>query len=416
MLKYWIWLSTREGVNNVQALSLLSRFGSAEAVYQADEDALRGPEGKNVPQSLLDKSLMGAEVILQQCYQKNIHVMTIQDAAYPGRLRAIEDPPVVLYYKGVFPAIDTSPVIAMVGTRKASAYGLMQAKRLGYQVAKCGGIVVSGGADGIDTMCLVGALSANRPVIAVLGCGVDVVYPAGNKTLFEDIAFHGCLISEYPPQTPATGSHFPVRNRILSALSLGVVVVEAPKRSGALITANRALEQGRDVFTIPGNVGTATCEGNIQLLREGAIVVEDGWDIMKEYVHLFPDLVSHQPARMPMQLTPAQQKKAVSPDRPLPPRTRKPAEKETNAASSDTKVIDKPVSRAYIDVQEILDALSPDEKTAVQLLTKGEQHIDQLIAASDLPAARISSALTLLQIKGYVRALPGKRFSLAEKE
>ena len=178
MLKYWIWLSTREGVSNVQALSLLSRLGSAAAIYQADEDALKDADGRSVPASLLDKSLTGAEIILQQCYQKNIHVMTIQDAQYPARLRVISDPPIVLYYKGVFPAIDTSPVIAMVGTRKASAYGLMQAKRLGYQVAKSGGIVVSGGADGIDTMCLTGALTADRPVVAVLGCGVDVVYPA----------------------------------------------------------------------------------------------------------------------------------------------------------------------------------------------------------------------------------------------
>ena len=416
MLRYWIWLSTREGVSNTQALSLLSRFGSAEAVYLADEEALKDPDDRAVPASLLDKTLTGAEVILQQCYQKNIHIMTIQDAAYPGRLRTISDPPVVLYYKGVFPAVDTAPVIGMVGTRKASAYGLLQAKRLGYQVAKCGGIVVSGGADGIDTMCLTGALSANRPVIAVLGCGVDVVYPAGNRTLFEDIAFHGCLLSEYPPQTPATGSHFPVRNRIISALSLGVVVVEAPKRSGALITANRALEQGRDVFTIPGNVGTATCEGNIQLLREGAIVVEDGWDIMKEYVHLFPELVSHEPSPMPMQLTPAQRQKAVKPSENLTPKTKNAEKKAPSAMISDTKVIDKRPSQAYIDVQEILDALSPDEKAAVQLLLDGEKHIDQLIAASELPAARMSSALTLLQIKGYVKALPGKRFSLAEKE
>ena len=184
MLKYWIWLSTRQNVSGAQAIALLSRFGSAVAIYQADEEALKRGSDAPVPPSLLDKSLTGAEVILQQCYQKNIHVMTIQDAQYPARLRTIDDPPIVLYYKGVFPAIDTSPVIAMVGTRKASAYGLMQAKRLGYQVAKCGGMVVSGGAEGIDTMCLTGALSANRPVIAVLGGGVDVVYPASNRTLF----------------------------------------------------------------------------------------------------------------------------------------------------------------------------------------------------------------------------------------
>ena len=416
MLKYWIWLSTREGVNNVQALALLSRFGSAEAVYQADEDALNGCMDDRVPPSLLNKDLVGAEIILQQCYQKSIHIMTIQDASYPGRLRAISDPPIVLYYKGVFPAVDTSPVIAMVGTRKASAYGLMQAKRLGYQIAKSGGIIVSGGAAGIDTMCLVGALSANRPVITVLGCGVDVVYPPENKTLFDDVAYHGCLLSEYPPQTPAAGSHFPVRNRIISALSLGVVVVEAPKRSGALITASRALEQGRDVFTIPGNVGTATCEGNIQLLREGAIVVEDGWDVMREYVHLYPELVSRQPSGKPMQLTPAQQRSAVKPGAPLPPRTRKPAKNAIARPSSDTKAIDKPNTKAYIDVQEILDALSPDEKAAILELSKGERHIDQIIAATSLPAARITSALTLLQIKGYAKALPGKRFELAEKE
>lgn len=156
MLKYWIWLSTRQNVSGAQAIVLLSRFGSAVAIYQADEEALKRGSDASVPPSLLDKSLTGAEVILQQCYQKNIHVMTIQDAQYPARLRTIDDPPIVLYYKGVFPAIDTSPVIAMVGTRKASAYGLMQAKRLGYQVAKCGGMVVSGGAEGIDTMCLTG--------------------------------------------------------------------------------------------------------------------------------------------------------------------------------------------------------------------------------------------------------------------
>ena len=180
MLKYWIWLSTRQNVSGAQAIALLSRFGSAVAIYQADEEALKRGSDAPVPPSLLDKSLTGAEVILQQCYQKNIHVMTIQDAQYPARLRSIDDPPIVLYYKGVFPAIDTSPVIAMVGTRKASAYGLMQAKRLGYQVAKCGGMVVSGGAEGIDTMCLTGALSANRlphQRISAADAGARLAFP-----------------------------------------------------------------------------------------------------------------------------------------------------------------------------------------------------------------------------------------------
>ena len=136
MLKYWIWLSTRQNVSGAQAIALLSRFGSAVAIYQADEEALKRGSDAPVPPSLLDKSLTGAEVILQQCYQKNIHVMTIQDAQYPARLRTIDDPPIVLYYKGVFPAIDTSPVIAMVGTRKASAYGLNAGKASGLSGGK----------------------------------------------------------------------------------------------------------------------------------------------------------------------------------------------------------------------------------------------------------------------------------------
>lgn len=416
MLKYWIWLSTRQGLSSAQALALFHRFGSAEAVYQADRQMLSCEELPQIPESLLDKSLLGSEIILQQCYQKSIHILTIQDAAYPGRLRAISDAPLVLYYKGVFPAIDTLPVIAMVGTRKASVYGLVQAKRLGYQIARCGGIVVSGGAEGIDTMCLTGALTAGRPVIAVLGCGVDVVYPQSNRTLFEDLAVRGCLISEYPPATPALGSHFPVRNRIISALSLGVVVVEAPKRSGALITANRALEQGRDVFTVPGNVGTASCEGNIQLLREGALVVEDGWDVMKEYVHLFPELVNFQPSGKPMTLTPAQQARAVMKEKKAPEKAAPRTKKDPPAVQSDTITIDKPENRAYIDVQEISAGLTPDEKTVALLLQSGEKHIDCLISESGLPASRVTPALTLLQIKGYVAALPGRRFQLAEKE
>ena len=404
MLKYWIWLSTRQNVSGAQAIALLSRFGSAVAIYQADEEALKRGSDAPVPPSLLDKSLTGAEVILQQCYQKNIHVMTIQDAQYPARLRSIDDPPIVLYYKGVFPAIDTSPVIAMVGTRKASAYGLMQAKRLGYQVAKCGGMVVSGGAEGIDTMCLTGALSANRPVIAVLGGGVDVVYPASNRTLFEDIAFHGCLISEYPPQTPALGSHFPVRNRIISALSLGVVVVEAPKRSGALITANRALEQGRDVFTVPGNVGTATCEGNIQLLKEGAILICEGWDVLQEYTYLYPELPQRQRPAGPMTLTAQEAAGSV-------------VVAETAAApeKTDTKAVDKLENRAYIDVQEILPRVSADEAEVLRQLESGKQPVDRMIDETQLPSGRVLSALTLLEVKGFVKRLPARYYELAKK-
>ena len=396
-------------MSSAGAMAALRRFSTPEEIYFASGDALRGIEGLPDPAPLLDRDLSGAEEILARCYRKGIGILTIRDAAYPERLRNIDNPPLVLYWRGIIPAFDTEPVVAVVGTRHASAYGLVQAKRLGYQLGRMGAVVVSGGANGIDTLALKGALSAGRPVAAVLGGGVDVVYPAQNRDLFEDIARYGCLMSEYPPGTPALGAHFPVRNRILSGLSLGVLVVEAPRRSGSLITANFALEQGRDVFAVPANVGVTSCEGNIQLLKDGAIVVEDGWDVMKEYVSLYPELAQREPTRFEMTLAPEEIPKTdekngdrVAQDTDIP-------EKD------DRKSIDKPENKAYIDVQEILSKLSPDERAVVQALQDGPLPADDVIDRCQLPAGRVLASMTLLEVRGYVRRLPGRRFSLAEK-
>ena len=193
MLEYWLWLTGRRGVGTRGLRALLEQFGTPEAVYcAADSDypqELR-LEGRA---SLADKELAPARQILQQCYRKNIHVLTFQDASYPNRLKNIDDAPLVLYYQGVFPDFDAEPVIAMVGTRKASAYGLLQAKRLGYELGRYGAVVVSGGAAGIDTMALRGAISSGTPPVAVFACGVDIDYPAANRSLFEDLRTHGCV-------------------------------------------------------------------------------------------------------------------------------------------------------------------------------------------------------------------------------
>lgn len=409
MLKYWLWLATREHLGNRTIHALLRHYQTPEAIFCAQKSVCEHTVGMKLPASLDDKSLEQADKITNTCYRKGIRILTWQDAAYPNRLRAIDDAPIVLYCKGTLPDIDAEPVIAMVGTRKASAYGLMQAKQLGFQLGKMGAVVTSGGADGIDTMCLKGALSAGNPVIAVLGCGVDVVYPAFNRHLFADICANGCLISEYPPGTPALGAHFPVRNRILSAISLGVVVVEAPKKSGALITANHALEQGRDVFTLPANIGTQTCAGNIQLLKEGAIVVEDGWDVMREYEHLFEGKIRSTSRSIPMMLT--RQEQTLSSEKPQ----QIVADRINLPSADDTKAVDKAAKRTYIDVHKILDGLTEDEKTVVLLLEKGEMHIDEIIAASSMAAGRVLASMTLLEVKGYIKRLPARRFSLAEK-
>ena len=300
------------------------------------------------------------------------------------------------------PNADKEVLLVLDGTTGQN--GLLQAKRLGYELGRYGAIVVSGGAAGIDTLALRGAVSSGTPPVAVFACGVDVDYPAANRSLFEDLRTNGCVMSELPPGTPPLPEHFPSRNRILSGLALGSVVVEAPKKSGALITARHALEQGRDVFTLPGNLGNPTCAGNIQLLKQGAILVEEGWDILQEYTYLYPELPQRQRPAGPMTLTAQEAAGSV-------------VVAETAAApeKTDTKAVDKQENRAYIDVQEILPQVSPDEVAVLRLLEDGKQPVDRLIDETQLPAGRILSALTLLEVKGYVKRLPARYYELAKK-
>ena len=242
MLIHWIWLATRQGLNDRMKVAVLQHFQDPEDAYYAEGEAFRRIDGLTIEnmEALQDKNLKQAGKILDQCADKDIHILTFQDAAYPRRLKNISDPPLVLYYKGRLPDFDDSPLVAVVGTRKASGYGLTAAKRMGYQIAKCGGTVVSGMAFGIDGVATDGALTAGGTVVGVLGCGADVVYPLSNRALFADVERRGCLLTEFPPETPPQKWNFPKRNRIISGLSNGVLVVEAPERSGALITARQA--------------------------------------------------------------------------------------------------------------------------------------------------------------------------------
>ena len=306
MLAHWIWLATRPGIGVRSALMLLRAFPNIEALFYAgreDYALVEGADSRHL-EALCDKSLGEANGILGDCAAKGIHVLTYQDAAYPNRLKHIPDPPLTLYYQGTLPDFDAEPAVAVVGTRRASAYGCLTARRMGYQIAKCGGLVVSGMAGGVDTLAMKGALLAEQPVVGVLGNGLDVVYPRSNRDLYRDVAWRGCLLSEFPPGTPPIGRNFPRRNRIISGLTCGVVVVEAPARSGALITAQLALDQGRDVFAVPGNVDAACSAGSNGLLREGAIVVQHGWDVMEEYRPCFRTKYIPGPAKRPFPPTP----------------------------------------------------------------------------------------------------------------
>jgi len=265
---------------------------------------------------------------------------------------------------------------------------------------------------GGDAMAMLGAVSAGRPVVGVLGCGVDVVYPRANRHLYDDVRRRGCLLSEYPPGTPPVAGHFPARNRIISGLSLGTVVVEAPLKSGTLITVDQALEQGRDVFAVPGNAGLACCAGSNQLLREGAILVETGWDVMREYADLYPDKIREYRGgqKLTASMGELRDHRGGDSDGHVAQEVQMPERREKE---SDKKSVDIPARTGYIDLQAALRGASEDERQVLLALEQGPRHVDELAERCGLGAGRVLAALTILEIKQQVQRLPGNRYELA---
>lgn len=410
MLEYWIWLTTRKKWSAAMAMDLLRFFPDIASVYHAhasDYVMALQTAGRDLRHmeldTLMDKSLEEAGRIAEACYQKSIEVLTCQDPQYPGRLLHIPDPPPVLYYRGNLPAFDEEAAVAIVGTRSASAYGCMMAKRMGYQVAQCGGLVVSGLAAGIDTMSMQGALMAGGTVAGVLGCGVDVVYPVRNRELFRDVEVRGCLLSEYPPGTPPNAWNFPRRNRIISGLSCGVVVVEAPEKSGALITAQHALDQGRDVFAVPSNADTPGGMGSNNLLKQGAMLVRCGWDVMQEYAAIYPDRV-----HVPETAAPSMQSGPAEMAAPEPIPAPKPA-----AAPPPEKRVDNAERNTYIVPEKAMPKLPENEQIIYALLTHTPQPVDEIIEKSGLSATKAIASLTMLKIKGLAVMKAGEYYVLA---
>ncbi|MGM9589131.1 MAG: DNA-processing protein DprA [Faecousia sp.] len=417
MLVHWIWFAHRPGLSDRMKRTLLQHFQDPEDIYFADSGAFDyvqelTPEAK---EALADKNLTASEEILEVCQREKIHLLTIRDAGYPMRLKNIADPPVLLYYKGTLPELDGSPVIGIVGTRKASAYGLTTAKRMGYQIGRCGGIVVSGMAGGIDAVAMAGALTAGQTVVGVLGCGADIVYPSSNRGLFRDTEQYGCIFSEFAPGTPPFSYNFPKRNRIIAGLSCGVLVVEAPEKSGALITARQALDQGRDVFVVPGNIDVPSCVGSNTLLRDGAIPVFSGWDVISEYEALYPGKIRRNTQAAHQTAYPDEVERAGEADKPgvkVAQKVRKPETKPPAEKNCHKKIIDKATQPPYIDVNDKFPKLSADEQSIVASLRKGERLVDDVIAETGMSAGKLLAYLTMLELKGVIRRLPGKRISL----
>lgn len=399
-LKYFLWLTTRKGLSTGEPWELLSRFGTPEAVYFAEraEYELLGITGAK-RESLEDKDLSGAEKILADCDRLGIRIMTIQDADYPELLGRIDDPPVVLYWKGKSLSIDDSLTVGVVGTRKCTPYGEKLAGRLGLELARRGVVLVSGMAEGIDAAGIKGALQGGGSVISVLGGGIDVVYPKQNRWLYKDVAAVGALVSEYPPGTEHAGRHFPVRNRILSGLSRGVAVVEAGVPSGALISAHAALDQGREVFAFPGPVGAAASLGCNRLIQRGeAKLILSADDLLEEFTGAL--------SREVPQNLPPMDEKTVTERLQVEPVS-------TPGRDEEEKVVDKQPQRAYISLTDDPEALTDDQRDILMAIQHKALTADDIADSAQIPARRVLSALTMLQLQGWVEERPGKKFYAA---
>ncbi len=308
--------------------------------------------------------------ILIECKLHGIWVLPITDKRFPERLRNIPVPPLVLYIKGELPQVDNEPLFCIVGPRKVSGFGQKAAYSLGYRLAKAGMTVVSGGALGADYYAHLGALKSGGKTIAVLGCGIANGYLPQNKKLRDTIAKNCCLISEYPPSAPAGKRTFPVRNRLLSGLSLGVLVVEAGEKSGALITARHACEQGRDVFVIPGNPTYKQYKGSNKLLRDGAYPLIDANDVFDMYLPSFSEKIDVLKA--------------------YEPRIEKNSKKNTKKSC---------------------ETLSKEAKIVYNYLDKPKFIADDLLPLG-LSYDELLSALTELEVEHFIRAMPGGMYEL----
>ena len=384
MLKYWVWLSELKGLRNQTRLALLRRFGDPESIFYADADELLLTDGVERSQlkPLENHDLAPADRILADCQRLDIRLLPLSDAAYPGRLKNIYDPPALLYCKGRLPLLDDLLCVAVVGTRDCTPYGVACAEKLGFGLASGGAAVVSGLAKGIDAAAIRGALRAGGVTVGVVGNGLDVYYPYESRYLYEDVASAGILLSEYPPGTEPASGHFPVRNRIISGLSLAALVVEAPEKSGALITAATALEQGRDVFAVPGPIDAPASVGCNCLIRDGAGLVSDASDILREYEGRFVLNLKEsreQPETLGYQARMAPEPKPVAPTLSL--------------RHSDAELTDDQIA--------VLKALSDTEP----------MQVDDLTELVEIPTRRVLSALTVLEIDQYVAQHPGKRYT-----
>ena len=393
----WLRLLMTPGVGTAHFIRLLARFHSPSAILDAQVNALAEVAGRGLAQRIVQyRDSVDIEGQEQLMARHSAWFVTLEDPGYPLRLAEIHDPPLALFGRGTLTEQD-SRCVAIVGTRRASPYGIRMAERFGRDLAAKRFTVVSGLANGIDAAAHRGAIEAGGRTIAVLGNGVDVVYPRQNAELFESVTQNGCIVSQFPMNTPPDRRHFPYRNRIISGLTLGTLIVEAPGRSGALITARQAAEQGREVFAVPGQVGSQNSQGPHGLIKEGAKLVENADDIVVELDLAAEDAPVPAPAIAPSSRDEAE------PVADAPKPRREPSPKAAAVSPN--------ADRASVQTAPPSEPGGPEERKVLQALAANGSYVDEIAEVCRIPVSQALSTLTLLELKGLVRQFSGKRFA-----
>lgn len=413
---YWIWLSLRFGAASKDFPRIVDSLTDPYEIYRLSEDEIEQLRvSDTTKQRLCDKTLTEAYSILKYCTKEKVDIISFKDKRYPDRLRAIEDPPVLLYCKGRFPDMNARLCVGMVGTRKMSEYGRQTAYKISYELSAAGVCVVSGMALGIDGACAVGAIEGGGCTVAVLGCGISVTYPRVHTKLSRAIERAGAVITEYPPFEGPNSWNFPKRNRIISGLCQGVLVVEGAKGSGALITSTRAHQQGREIFAVPGKVDDVSSDGPNELIRNGATIVLDAKDVIRHYEFLYKDTLNIKKyERARAHSSPSERiferygmsyaaEERTSVDVKTKSAFRPDAE---DVKKEKRKEIETHEEKSAQPIPGALDALDENTRRIYGLLPDGAFTPDAL-AAKGIAVYHAVTALTMLEICGLVTSLPG---------
>lgn len=377
--KYWVWLTLTLGTSTRND-EILSAFPDPEKLYNSSETEciIEGVFTKRQLEKLDNSKLAEAEKIIDMCDKYGWQVVTPDDKIYPSGLRKLADMPFALFVDGDISCLRSKVIIAVVGTRKPCHESVAIAHRISSDLSKAGAVVISGGALGIDSAAHEGALDANGKTVCVLGCGFGYDYLKDNEALRKQISQNGAVVTEYPPMTAASKFTFPARNRIISGMSHGVLVVEAGEKSGSLITAQRASDQSRDVFAIPGSILTTAYNGANALIRDGAKSVAGARDILASYAVMYPDRLNLDAiGEEPIKVEQTEEKKKSQP-----------IEKQDDSG------------------------LDPDSKAVYNLFGEDSLHPDDICAETGFPLPKVATVLMRLHMNGYIDSDGGKNYKL----